>query len=71
MQKIKLEIKICFVFFYNFPKLAKTVFDLKNSKTIFLPFSSVFVFKQAKEPILFQVQPLKIINTKLFLLILG
>ena len=47
--------------------MAKTVFDLKNSKTNFvLPFSSVFVFKQAKELILFQVQPLKIINKNIF-----
>ena len=43
--------------------MAKTVFDLKNSKKkLFWPFSSVFVFKQAKEQILIQVQPLKIIN---------
>ena len=43
--------------------MAEIVFDLKNSITIFvLPFSSVFVFKQAKEQILFQVQPLKIKN---------
>ena len=53
---IKFEIKSCLIFL-KFPKIAKTVFDLKNSKTKFLPpFSSVFAFKQAKEQILFQVK---------------
>ena len=42
--------------------MAKTIFNLKNSILFCLPFSSVFVFKQ--EQILFQVQPLKIINKK-------
>ena len=44
--------------------MAKTVFDLKNTvvKKKNLPFSSVFVFKQAKEQSLFQVQPLKTKN---------
>ena len=65
LKKIKFEIKIFLLFFYNFPKMAKTVFDLKNSKKkLFWPFSSVFVFKQAKEQILFQVQPLKIKKLK-------
>ena len=36
--------------------MAKTDFDLKNSKTIcFVSISSVFAFKQAKEHILFQL----------------
>ena len=52
--------------------MAKTVIDLKNSfKKFVLPFSSVFVFKQAKEQILFQEQPLKIKNKFFFLLISG
>ena len=34
-------------------------------------FSSVFAFKQTKEHILIQVQPLKMWNTKIWLLISG
>ena len=34
--------------------MTKTVFYLKNSKTIFSFFSSVFAFEQAKEQILFK-----------------
>ena len=50
--------------------MAKTVFDLKKSKkNWFSPFSSVFPFKQAKEQILFHVQPLKMLNTKFILLL--
>ena len=38
--------------------MAKTVFDLKNSeKNVLGSFSSIFAFKQAKEQILFQMQP--------------
>ena len=44
--------------------MVKTVFDLYRGKQKF-GFSSVFAFKQAKEQILFQVQPLQILNTKL------
>ena len=47
--------------------MAKTVFYLKKSKNNFLgSISSVFAFKQAKEQILFLVQPLKIINENFF-----
>ena len=42
--------------------MVKTVFDLYRKK-LNLGFSSVFDFKQAKEHILFQVQPLKMFLT--------
>ena len=52
--------------------MAKTVFDLKNSKkNIFWSISSVFAFKQAKEHILFQVKTKKMWNENFFPLILG
>ena len=47
--------------------MTKTVFNLK----FFFAFLLNFVFKQAREIILFQVQPLKIRNKKFVLLILG
>ena len=51
--------------------MANTGFDLINSKKCLHSFSSVFVFKQAKEKVcLIKVQPLKIINIKNLLLIL-
>ena len=44
--------------------MVKMVFDLYRGKqNLFLGFSSVFALKQAKEQILFQVQPLKMLNT--------
>ena len=47
--------------------MANTGFDLINSKKCLHSFSSVFVFKQAKEKVcLIKVQPLKIINIKKF-----
>ena len=42
--------------------MVKTVFDLYRGRQKF-GLSSVFAFRQAKEQILFQVQPLKIWNT--------
>ena len=39
--------------------MVKTVFDLYRENYFLGGFSSVFAFKQAKEQILFQVQPLK------------
>ena len=41
--------------------MAKFVLPMVKAKTIFF-LSSVFAFKQAKEQISFQVQPLKILN---------
>ena len=47
---IQFEIKSCSIFFFKFPKMAKTVFYLKKCKTkICPPFSSVFAFKQTKK----------------------
>ena len=52
--KIKFEIKVCKKFFFIFQKMAKRVFDLKNSEKKFVSsISSVFACKQAKEQILF------------------
>ena len=52
--------------------MVKTVFDLYRRKQNLLGgFFSIFTFKQAKEQILFQVQPLKMLNKKFVLLILG
>ena len=50
--------------------MANTGFDLINSKKCLHSFSSVFVFKQAKEKVcLIKVQPLKIIIIRVTLTI--
>ena len=50
-------------FFFYFPKMAKTVFDLNNSlQKCFATFSSIFAFKQVKE--IFFVSDATLKNTK-------
>ena len=51
--------------FLSAPKAGKIGFAHGEGNFFLLFFSSVFAFKQAKEQMLFQVRPLKIVNKKI------
>ena len=51
--------------------MGKFVFDLVKIKTVSFSFFSFLVSKQTKEHILFQAQPFKMLNTKLFFVLFS
>ena len=55
----KFEIKSCLLFLKILKNGQHSFWSVQGKTKLFLGFSSVFAFKQAKEQILFQVQPLK------------
>ena len=59
LLEIKFEIKLCYIFFFIFTKMPKTIcFPYKKSnKKVSLTVSSFSACKQTKEQILYQVQP--------------
>ena len=62
---VKNKIQIFFIYLFLGPKNGKTnFFTWSKEKPNCLSISSFLTFKQTKEQILFQAQPLKMLNTK-------